>query len=663
MATMKTIFEINTEYKPSGDQPAAIASLLEGIQNRAKNQVLLGVTGSGKTFTMANIIAKHGKPALILAPNKTLAAQLYLEMKELFSQNHVEYFISYYDYYQPEAYIAKRDLYIEKDSSINDQINSMRHSATRSLFEEKDVIIVASVSCIYGLGSPESYSSMVIKLAVNNQISRQQLSEDLIKLQYTRNDIELSSGSFRVKGDTVDLIPPHIQGRGWRIEFFGDTIDAISEIDLVTGKKLQKLEKISIYANSHYISSRGTITSAIKQIKEDLKSRLEYFYSENKLVEAQRLRERTELDIEMMIETNSCKGIENYSRYLTGRPAGSPPPTLFEYLPKDAIIFIDESHITIPQIHGMYNGDRSRKTALVEYGFRLPSALDNRPLKFEEWDQIRPQTIFISATPAEYELTLVNHKYAEQLIRPTGLIDPECEIRPAHNQIEDITNEIIKRSSKNQRTLVTTLTKKMAEKITEYLSEMGIKVSYLHSEVNAIERIEIINDLRKGDIDVIVGINLLREGLDIPECSLVAILDADKEGFLRSETSLIQTMGRAARHLEGKAILYADTITGSMSRAISETERRRKIQQKHNDDNNITPTTIKKKLYGSLHGENVEPQENINFAFAETQKQEDMESYLSILKNKMLEAAENLDFEKAAKLRDKIHSIRTMIDD
>jgi excinuclease ABC subunit B len=657
---MKNNFTINTEYQPSGDQPEAIKALLNGIKNSSKNQVLLGVTGSGKTFTMANIIAQSGKTSLILAPNKTLAAQLYLEMKELFPQNHVEYFISYYDYYQPEAYIAKRDLYIEKDSSINEQINSMRHSATRSLFEEKDVIIVASVSCIYGLGSPESYSSMAIKLSLHDKISRQDFAEELIKLQYNRNDMELTSGSFRVKGDTVDLIPPHIQNRGWRIEFFGNTIDAISEIDLITGKKLQKLDKISIYANSHYISSRDTITKAIEQIKHDLKIRLEFFYSENKLVEAQRLKERTELDLEMMVETNNCKGIENYSRYLTGRPSGSPPPTLFEYLPKDSLIFIDESHITIPQIHGMYNGDKSRKSALVEYGFRLPSALDNRPLKFEEWDKIRPQTIFVSATPAEYELNLVQHKCVQQLIRPTGLIDPECEVRPAHNQIEDLTNEIIKRSAKNQRTLVTTLTKKMSEKITEYLSEMGVKVSYLHSEVNAIERIEIINDLRKGDIDVIVGINLLREGLDIPECSLVAILDADKEGFLRSETSLIQTIGRAARHLEGKAILYADNMTGSMTRAISETERRRKIQQKHNEDNNITPSTIKKKLYGFLHVENPEKTTDNPLAFAENSNQEDISSYLSILKNKMLEAAENLDFEKAAKLRDKIHSIRAI---
>jgi len=656
-------FKISTEYSLSGDQPKAVESLLSGIRENKKNQVLLGVTGSGKTFTMANVIATCNKPALILAPNKTLAAQLYLEIKELFPENHVEYFVSYYDYYQPEAYIAKRDLYIEKDSSINEQINIMRHSATRSLFEEKDVIIIASVSCIYGLGSPESYSSITTKLEVGNKKNRELLSQELVNLQYTRNDLELSNGTFRVRGDVIDLSPPHIPDKAWRIEFFGDVIDSISEINLTTGKKTQKLDQITIYANSHYIASKETTSNAIEKIKIDLKQRLEEFYDQNQLVEAQRLRERTELDLEMMIETNNCKGIENYSRYLTGRKPGEAPPTLFEYLPKDSLLFIDESHITVPQLHAMYNGDRSRKSALVDYGFRLPSALDNRPLKFEEWDAIRPQTIFVSATPSEYELNLVNHQFIEQVIRPTGLVDPVCEVRPAENQIDDLAKEIQERINKQQRTLVTTLTKKMAEKITEYLMESGIKVSYLHSEIHTLERMEIINDLRRGDIDVIVGINLLREGLDIPECSLVAILDADKEGFLRSETSLIQTIGRAARHIEGKAILYADTITGSIKRALSETERRRKAQIEYNIKHNITPETIKKRLYAPLHQLSEVQDEPFSkeFGIDESSSKKEMESYISVLKNQMLEAAENLEFEKAAKIRDKISNIEKML--
>ncbi|MCH9753966.1 MAG: excinuclease ABC subunit UvrB [Alphaproteobacteria bacterium] len=652
-------FELNSDFKLSGDQPKAVEDILESIEKNQKNQVLLGVTGSGKTFTMANIICKSRKPTLIMAPNKTLAAQLYLEMRELFPNNHVEYFVSYYDYYQPEAYVAKRDLYIEKDASINDHINIMRHSATRSLFEKRDVIIVASVSCIYGLGSPESYSSMTTKIEVGDTKTREEISSELIKLQYTRNDIELSQGKFRIRGDILDLSPPHLQDKGWRIEFFGNIIDSISEIDLLTGKKNFKMNKVTIYANSHYIASKETTNSAIEQIKIDLKKRLDILYENNKLVEAQRLKERTELDLEMMLETNTCKGIENYSRYLTGRKEGAPPPTLFEYTPKDALLFIDESHITVPQVHAMYNGDRSRKVPLVEYGFRLPSALDNRPLKFEEWDSIRPQTIFISATPAKYELDLVENKFVEQIIRPTGLVDPKCDIRPTSNQIDDLTNEIQKQIENGHRTLVTTLTKKMAEKLSDYLMESGIKVTYLHSEVNALERIEIINDLRRGDIDVLVGINLLREGLDIPECSLVAILDADKEGFLRSETSLIQTIGRAARHLEGRAILYADTITRSIKAALSETDRRRNKQLEYNKKNNITPASIKKKLYAPMYEQKQES--SALSSFNESDDIKDKEKYISSLRVQMLEAAENLEFEKAAKLRDKINSIENLL--
>lgn len=655
------VFKISSSYQPSGDQPKAVEKLLDGINKNKRNQVLLGVTGSGKTFTMAKVIEQSKKPALILAPNKTLAAQLYMEMRELFPNNHVEYFVSYYDYYQPEAYVAKRDLYIEKDASINDQINIMRHSATRSLFEENDVIIIASVSCIYGLGSPDTYSSITTTLNTHLKKDRNDLAKELINLQYTRNDIELSQGNFRIRGDILDLAPPHMQNIGWRIEFFGDIIDSISEFDMLTGKKIRKMDKVSIYANSHYISSKETISTAIEKIKTDLKIRLEELYSNNKLVEAQRLRERTELDLEMMVETNTCKGIENYSRYLTGRTPGAPPPTLFEYLPKEALLFIDESHITVPQIHAMYNGDKARKIPLVEYGFRLPAALDNRPLKFEEWNQIRPQTIFVSATPSKYELDLVDNDYVEQIIRPTGLIDPECKVRPSTNQIDDLINEIQKRITKGHRTLVTTLTKKMAEKLTDFLMESGIKVSYLHSEVNALERMEIINDLRRGDIDVIVGINLLREGLDIPECSLVAILDADKEGFLRSETSLIQTIGRAARHLEGKVILYADTMTKSITRALSETERRRNIQIAYNIENNITPESIQKKLYSSLYkNETTDSDLQENFVMNESDEK-DKASYIALLKAEMLEAAENLDFEKAAKIRDKITQIEKIL--
>jgi excinuclease ABC subunit B len=650
----KSQFKIDTEYIPAGDQPAAISALIKGLEEKKKDQVLLGVTGSGKTFTIANVIKETGRPALILAPNKTLAAQLYMEMRSFFPESHVEYFVSYYDYYQPEAYVAKRDLYIEKDASINEQINVMRHSATRSLFEERDVIIVASVSCIYGLGSPESYSSMTSELNVGAKKDRNELAKELVSLQYTRNDLELLQGRFRMRGDTLDLYPPHIQNKAWRVEFFGNIVDSISEIDVVTGKKIKKMEKIVIYANSHYISSKEAVSTAIEHIKRDLQKRLDELYENNQLVEAQRLRERTELDIEMMIETNTCKGIENYSRYLTGRNPGDPPPTLFEYIPKDALLFVDESHITVPQLHAMYNGDRARKIQLVDYGFRLPVALDNRPLKFEEWDKIRPQTVFISATPANYELDLVDNNFVEQIIRPTGLVDPVCEIKPVEHQVDDLKEEIKKRVALNQRTLVTTLTKKMSEKLTDYLMDQGIKVSYLHSEVNALERVEILNDLRKGHIDVIVGINLLREGLDIPECSLVAILDADKEGFLRSETSLIQTIGRAARHADGKAILYADTITRSIKSALSETDRRRNIQMEYNKKHGITPQSIIKALPSAMFAEEKE-EFGIEDFNPDTDK--NISDYIALLKTQMLAAAEDLEFEKAAKLRNKIDLI------
>jgi len=577
-----------TDFKPAGDQPEAIKKLISGVKNKSNEQVLLGVTGSGKTFTMAKIIEELNRPSLILAPNKTLAAQLYGEMKSFFPNNAVEYFVSYYDYYTPEAYVPRSDTYIEKEASINEQIDRMRHSATRSLLERDDVIIVASVSCIYGLGSVESYSKMTIGIKKNNEYNREKIIKTFVDLQYKRNDQNFYRGTFRVRGDNLEIFPSHLEDRAWRISIFKDKIDNIVEFDPLTGNKIKDLEFIKIYANSHYITPRPTLDQAIKEIKKELELTLEKHKSENKLLEAQRLDERTRFDLEMLEATGTCAGIENYSRFLTGRNPGEPPPTLFEYFPDNTLIFVDESHVTVPQLNAMYKGDYTRKKTLSEYGFRLPSCMDNRPLKFEEWNAMRTQTIFVSATPGPWELEQTSGKFTEQVIRPTGLCDPEIQIRPAKNQVDDLLAECKEVIKKNYRSLVTTLTKRMAEDLTEYLHENGIKVRYMHSDIDTLERIEIMRDLRMGVFDVLVGINLLREGLDIPECGLVAILDADKEGFLRSERSLIQTVGRAARNLEGKAILYADKKTKSIEKTIQETDRRRKIQEKYNKKNNIT---------------------------------------------------------------------------
>lgn len=651
-------FKIVSNYKLAGDQPKAVDQLMDGIKQNERDQVLLGVTGSGKTFTMANIIERTQRPAIIMAHNKTLAAQLYAEMKSFFPNNAVEYFVSYYDYYQPEAYVSRTDTYIEKDASINEQIDLLRHSATRSLLERKDVIVVASVSCIYGIGSPELYSKMIITLEKGKNYSRKNILENLVALQYKRNDVGFSRGSFRVKGDTLDIFPSHYAERAWRLSFFGDVLEEISEFDPLTGERFTKLEKAIIYANSHYVTPRPTVEQAIKQIKKELKEQIAYLVENNKLVEAQRLEQRTNFDLEMLTESGSCKGIENYSRYLSGSKAGDPPPTLFQYLPDNAILFIDESHVSVPQIGAMYNGDRARKQNLVEFGFRLPSALDNRPLKFEEWDNMRPQTVFVSATPGKYELGLTRGVFIEQVIRPTGLIDPECIIRPVSSQVDDLLMEANKQIKAGGRVLVTTLTKKMAEDLSDYMKDIGIKVSYLHSEVHTLERVEIIQQLRRGEIDVLVGVNLLREGLDIPECSLVAILDADKEGFLRSETSLIQTIGRAARHINGKVILYADIMTNSLQKALAETERRRTIQQEFNLAHNIVPTSIASNFNQTLSN-NYNKHNTDNSGFAEedishivNNKQLDKE--IAKLKKQMLNAAENFDFEKAAQIRDKI---------
>ena len=657
----KKKFKIVSNFKPSGDQPHAIKSISKNLLNNKRNQTLLGVTGSGKTFTIAHVIEKLKKPSLILAPNKTLAAQLFAEMKTLFPGNAVEYFVSYYDYYQPEAYVPKTDTYIEKESSINEQIDRMRHSATRSLFERKDVIIVASVSCIYGIGSPETYSTMTFSLSKNEIIKRDRLLTKLVELQYIRNDINFFRGTFRVRGDVIDIFPSHFEDCSWRISFFGDKIEHISSVDPLTGNKLNDLDVVKIFPNSHYVTPKPTLNKAIEQIKIELEERLIFFRDNNKTLEAERLEQRTNFDIETIEATGTCAGIENYSRYLTGREAGEPPPTLFEYLPNDSLLFVDESHVSVPQLHGMYKGDRSRKSTLAEYGFRLMSCLDNRPLKFEEWEKMRPQTIFLSATPGEWEIKQNNGDVVEQVVRPTGLIDPICEIKPVSNQVDDLMNECKKVILKSQRVLVTTLTKKMAEDLTEYLDESNLKVRYLHSDINTLERIEIIRDLRKGKFDILIGINLLREGLDIPECGLVAILDADKEGFLRSKTSLIQTIGRASRNIDAKVILYADRKTKSIKEALRETDRRRKKQRIYNKINNITPKSIKKDIDNIL--ETVYEKDSYTIEIEEVKDLEfdkqNMKSYIENLNKEMLEYASNLEFEEAAKIRDKIKKIKS----
>ncbi|TKT80983.1 excinuclease ABC subunit UvrB [Aquamicrobium sp. LC103] len=652
---------METEFKPSGDQPTAIADLVSGVQETERTQVLLGVTGSGKTFTMAKVIEETQRPALILAPNKTLAAQLYGEFKSFFPNNAVEYFVSYYDYYQPEAYVPRTDTYIEKESSINEQIDRMRHSATRSLLERDDVIIVASVSCIYGIGSVETYTAMTFQMEIGDRLDQRQLLADLVAQQYKRQDVNFTRGSFRVRGDTIEIFPAHLEDRAWRITMFGDEIESITEFDPLTGKKTGDLKSVKIYANSHYVTPRPTLNQAIKSIKEELQHRLAELEKAGRLLEAQRLEQRTRFDLEMLEATGSCAGIENYSRYLTGRRPGDPPPTLFEYVPDNALIFIDESHVTIPQIGGMYRGDFRRKATLAEYGFRLPSCMDNRPLRFEEWDAMRPLTVAVSATPGGWEMEQSGGVFAEQVIRPTGLIDPPVEVRAAKTQVDDVVGEIRETTAKGYRTLVTVLTKRMAEDLTEYLHEQGIRVRYMHSDIDTLERIEILRDLRLGAFDVLVGINLLREGLDIPECGFVAILDADKEGFLRSETSLIQTIGRAARNVDGKVILYADNITGSMERAMAETSRRREKQEEYNAAHGITPESVRKNIGDIL--DSVYERDHVradisDFAADGAMVGNNLKAHLEALEKQMRDAAADLDFEKAARLRDEIKRLR-----
>ncbi|WP_415294759.1 excinuclease ABC subunit UvrB [Candidatus Pelagibacter sp. Uisw_113] len=647
-------FKLVTDFKPAGDQPEAIKQLVKGANKEELNQVLLGVTGSGKTFTMAQVIEKTNRPALILAPNKTLAAQLYGEMKSFFPDNAVEYFVSYYDYYTPEAYVPRSDTYIEKEASINEQIDRMRHSATRSLLERDDVIIVASVSCIYGLGSVEAYSKMTLSLKKDYEYSREQLIKTLVNLQYKRNDQSFYRGTFRARGEYLEIFPSHFEDRAWRLSLFGDKLEKIEEFDPLTGDLIQDLDVIKVYANSHYITPKPTIEQAIIKIKRELEATLKKFKEQNKLLEAQRLEERVKFDLEMIEATGSCAGIENYSRFLSGRKPGEPPPTLFEYFPDNTLIFVDECHVTVPQLNGMYKGDRSRKSNLAEYGFRLPSCMDNRPLKFEEWDAMRTQTVFVSATPGPWELEQVKGKFVEQIIRPTGLIDPPVEIKPAKNQVDDLMHECKKTIDKNFRVLVTTLTKKMAEDLTEYFHENGIRVRYLHSDIDTLERIEIMRDLRLGVFDVLVGINLLREGLDIPECALVGILDADKEGFLRSETSLVQTIGRAARNLEGRVILYADKETKSIKKAIQETDRRRAIQVAYNKKHNIDAVSIKKEISDVL--QNVYDKDYLKVGTGDNIGG-NLKKHLKMLNKRMKDAATNLEFEEAGKIRDEIRNL------
>ena len=655
-------FVLHAPFEPAGDQPNAIRELVAGIRSGDQNQVLLGATGTGKTFTIAKIIEETQRPAIILAPNKTLAAQLYGEFKGFFPENAVEYFVSFYDYYQPEAYVARSDTFIEKESQINEQIDRMRHSATRALLERDDVIIVASVSCIYGIGSVETYGAMTQDIEVGKEYNQRGVMQDLVAQQYKRNDNAFARGSFRVRGDSLEIWPAHLDDRGWRLSFFGEELEGITEFDTLTGAKTDTLEKIRIYANSHYVTPKPTLNQAIKEIRKELELRLKQFEGEGKLLEAQRLEQRTRFDLEMLEAAGFCSGIENYSRYLTGRMPGEPPPTLFEYIPDNAIVFADESHVSVPQIGGMYKGDFRRKFTLAEHGFRLPSCMDNRPLKFEEWDAMRPQSVFVSATPQKWEMEQSGGIFAEQVIRPTGLVDPMIEIRPVETQVDDLLDEVRKVAAAGMRTLCTTLTKRMAEDLTEYMHEQGIRVRYMHSDIDTLERIEILRDLRLGAFDVLIGINLLREGLDIPECGLVAILDADKEGFLRSETSLIQTIGRSARNVDGRVIMYADRITGSMERAIGETDRRRAKQVAYNVVHNITPMTVKKNVEDVLSGlyKGDTDQSRITAKIGKPMVGANLKAHLEGLRSQMLKAAENLEFEEAARIRDEVKRLEAV---